>query len=181
MHKRFALCLLGLVSLISCNLYANSGITIDDVSVRVTERIVTVDCDITYEVDRKVEEALSNGVGVAFMVDIELVEENPFWMNQNAGRFNYVFFIKYHALSQQFILKDEKGEQSFPDLYSALYFQSRIKDIALADIDSLNLENQYFIRVRARLASEMLPLPLRIKSYFSGEWRPSSGWTKWPM
>ena len=144
MHKRFALCLLGLVSLISCNLFANSGITIDDVSVRVTERIVTVDCDITYEVDRKVEEALSNGVEVAFMVDIELVEENPFWMNQNAGRFNYVFFIKYHALSQQYILKDEKGEQSFPDLYSALYFQSRIKDIALADIDSLNLENQYF-------------------------------------
>ena len=181
MHKKLTLCLLGLVSLISFNLFANSGITVDDVSVRVAERIVMVDCDVTYEVDEKVENALSNGIEVAFIVDIKLVEENHYWMNKIAGHFNYVFSIKYHALSQQYILKDEKGEQSFPDLYSAFYYQGRIKDISLADIGSLDLENQYLIHARARLASEMLPLPLRIKSYFSSEWRPSSGWTKWQM
>ena len=181
MHKKFSLCLLGLISLFSLHLHANPAITVDDVFVRVNDRIVTVDCDFTFEVDEKVENALSNGVEVAFMVDIELVEENLYWMNQSQGRFNYLFFIKYHALSQQYILKSEEGEESFPDLYSAFYFQSRIKNITLANIDSLDLEKQYFIRARARLASEMLPLPLRIKSYFSNEWRPSSGWTKWPM
>jgi hypothetical protein len=181
MHRYITSCLLGFVSLISANSHANSGITIDDVSIRVTERVVTVDCDITYEVDEKVENALSNGVEVAFIVDVELVEENTYWMNQTAGSFNYVFFLKYHALSQQFIVRDDKSEQSFPDLYSAFYFQSRIKNIELADIESFNLDNQYFIRVRARLASEMLPLPLRIKSYFTSEWRPASGWTQWPM
>ena len=181
MLKYVTLNLLGLVSLISIISYANTGITIDAVSARVAERNVTVDCDITYEVDEKVEMALNNGVELAFRVDVELVEENTYWFNQTAGSFNYVFFLKYHALSQQFILRDDKSEQSFPDLYSAFYFQSRIKNIVLAEIESLNLEYQYFIRVRARLASEMLPLPLRIKSYFTSEWRPDSGWTKWPM
>ena len=71
--------------------------------------------------------------------------------------------------------------EASPDLYSAFYFQSRIKNIELADIGSLDLEQKYFVRVRARLASEMLPLPLRIKSYFTREWRPTSGWTIWPM
>ncbi|MEM7303951.1 MAG: DUF4390 domain-containing protein [Pseudomonadota bacterium] len=181
MQKIVYFSLVGLIAIISADLYASSGINVDDVSVKVAERIVTVDCDFTYEVDNNVESALSNGVEIAFVVDVELVEENIYWLNRNVGSFSYVFFLKYHALSQQFILRDHNSEQSFPDLYSAFYFQSRIQDIEIANVDSLDLDQKYFIKARARLASEMLPLPLRIKSYFSSEWRPTSGWTIWPM
>ena len=181
MHNKHHISTFCLLCLISFSLQANIGITIDDISARVIDHVVTVDCDVTYEVDERIEEALSNGVEVAFILDIELVEENQYWMNQNVGSFSYMFFLKYHALSQQYILKDKNIERSFPDLYSAFYYQSRIKNIELINIDALDLEKKYFIRARARLASEMLPLPLRIKSYFASEWRPTSGWTKWPM
>ena len=181
MYKKLHISIFCLLCFFSNSLQANIGITIDDVSARVTEHVVTVDCDVTYEVDKTIEEALSNGVELAFILDIELVEENQYWLNQNVGSFSYMFFLKYHALSQQYILKDRHNERSFPDLYSAFYYQSRIKDIELANIDKLDLEKKYFIKARARLATEILPLPLRIKSYFTREWRPTSGWTKWPM
>ena len=181
MYSKSYICIFCLLSLLTLPSQANTGITIDDISIRVTENIVTVDCDVTYAVDEKVEHALSNGVEVAFILDLELIEEHQYWLNQSVGSFSYMFLLKYHALSQQYILKDATDEQSFPDLYSAFYYQSRIKNIELANLDSLDLEQNYFIRARARLASEMLPLPLRIKSYFAREWRPTSGWTKWPM
>lgn len=167
--------------LFSFSSQADTGMTIDDVSVRILDRVIMVDCDVNYQVDPKVEDALTNGVEVAFILDIELIEENKYWLNKGVGKFSYIFFIKYHALSQQYILKDKNNERSFPDLYSAFYFQSRVKNIELGNIDSLDLERKYFVRARARLASEILPLPLRIKSYFANEWRPTSGWTIWPM
>ena len=72
-------------------------------------------------------------------------------------------------------------ERSFPDFYSAFYFIGNLRNNHLASIDILELDQQYYVRARARLQAEKLPLPLRIKSYFSPDWRPSSGWTSWPM
>ena len=114
MHNRPYISLIGFIYLFAFSLHANTGITIDDVSVRVSEHVVTVDCDVTYDVDEKIKNALSNGVELAFILDLELVEDNQYWLNRSIGSFNYMFFLKYHALSQQYILKDKNNERSFP-------------------------------------------------------------------
>jgi hypothetical protein len=126
---------------------------------------------------------LRNGIEMSFLLEIELRQENIYWIDPLISQLQRKFRVKYHALAKQFVMVDmgNKKERSFPDLYSAFYYQRQIRNAELASIGSLDLAKEYYIRARARLVSEDLPLPLRIKSYVSTGWRPSSGWTVWPM
>ena len=159
------------------------SISVHEVSVSVIDKKIIVDCEVQYGLDGQVKEALRNGIEMMFILEIELKHDNPYWVDQKLSSLQREFKIKYHALSKQYVMTetDNEIERSFPDLYSAFYFQKRLHNAELASVESLDLEQEYYLRARARLVSEKLPLPLRIKSYVSASWRPSSGWTVWPM
>jgi len=178
----------GLLFIIVFQLYpssvlADESITVRDLSSNVTGKKIRVNCEIQYGLDDRVKEALRNGIEMSFLLEIELRQEAIYWIDPLVSKFRREFQVKYHALSKQFVMVEIGSfkERSFPDLYSAFYYQRRVRNAELANIDSLDLEQEYYIRARARLISENLPLPLRIKSYVSTGWRPSSGWTVWPM
>ena len=172
-----------LTNILSIALATPDSILIEELTVDVVDSDIHVDCSINYVVDDKIKTAISNGIEISFVLDLELKMQREIWPDTTVAQFSRVFYIKYHALSKQFVMVDMKNgyERSFPDLYSAFYFMGNLHNNRLGSIDTLELEHQYYIRARARLQSEMLPLPLRIKSYFSPVWRPSSGWTSWPM
>ena len=162
---------------------SEQGITVSKLSSNVTEKKIRVDCNVDYGLDERVKQALRNGIEMSFLLDVELRQKSPYWKGPLVSQLNKGFRVKYHALTKQFVMVDmgDQKELSFPDLYSAFYYQRRIRNAEIATLDSLDLDQDYYIRARARLASEKLPLPLRIKSYVSSNWRPSSGWTVWPM
>lgn len=159
------------------------AIVIKDLHSRIIDNHIKVNCDVSYRLEDSVKEALSNGIEMSFRLEIELMQQNPYWLDNTQARIEREFIVKYHALSKQFVMKDAGSdiERSFPDLYSAFYYQRRLHNAILAQEDKLESEQHLYLRARARLLSEQLPLPLRIKSYLSSDWRPSSGWTIWPM
>jgi len=183
LHASLGLLLIIASILHSACVLAGEGITVSDISSKVDKKIIRVACDIEYNLDERVKEALRNGIEMSFLLEIELRQQSIYWMDPLLSQLHREFRVKYHALSKQFVMVESghQKERSFPDLYSAFYYQRRIHNVELANIDLLDLEQEYYFRVRARLISEKLPLPLRIKSYVSSDWRPSSGWTEWPM
>jgi hypothetical protein len=162
---------------------AGENITVSGLSSKIFEKIIRVDCDVNYELDDRVKEALRNGIEMTFIFEVEIRQENIYWIDLLISHFQREFQIKYHALSKQFVMIEMENhkERSFPDLYSAFYYQHQIRNVELANVGLLDIEQDYYFKARARLVSENLPLPLRIKSYVSTDWRPSSGWIKWPM
>ncbi len=166
-------------------LYAapQSTISVVDLSHIIEDERVQVDCEVQYRVGKKVREALSNGIEMTFVLEIELRQQNKLWLDLTLGKYEHEFKVKYHALSKQYVMvqKGNNLERSFPDLYSAFYYQRQLHNAEILGAPDTQIDSQYYIRARARLVSEKLPLPLRIKSYISSEWRPSSGWTKWPI
>ena len=162
---------------------SNTSISVSELLVEVVDREIIIDCSVKYVVDDKVKTALSNGIEVSFVLELELKMDREIWPDTEVAKLIREFRLKYHALSKQYVLFDVQNniERSFPDLSSAFHHFGRLRKLALANIDILELDQQYYVRARARLLPEKLPLPLRIKSYFSADWRPSSGWTIWPM
>ncbi len=171
------------LTIFSSSVYAANGIDILDLSTKVVEQKILIECDMKYALDDRIKEALRNGIKMSFLLEIELRQDNTYWLDPVINKLQKEFRVKYHALSKQYILveTDSEKERSFSDLYSAFYYLSRIRDVELGSINGLNVENEYYIRARVRLVTEELPLPLRIKSYVSSSWRPASGWTLWPM
>ncbi|MDW3095984.1 MAG: DUF4390 domain-containing protein [Gammaproteobacteria bacterium] len=171
------------IALCCTSAWAEKGIRVNDLSSSVVDKKIRVDCEIHYGLSDKVKEALRNGIEMSFLLEVELRQESLYWLDPLVNNLFREFRVKYHALSKQFVMIEmgSHKERSFPDLYSAFYYQRKIHNAELASIDSLDVKHEYYIRARARLLSEKLPLPLRIKSYVSSSWRPSSGWTVWPM
>ena len=179
-----SICLIYVLTTNQLVAYASSDqISVNELLIEIVDRDIKVDCKVKYAVDDRVKVALNNGIEMLFSVDFELQLERQNWLDTKISSLAREFRLKYHALSKQYVLinVEKDYERSFPNLNSAFSYMGRLDDIALASIDVLELDQQYYVRARARLVSESLPLPLRIKSYFSPAWRPSSGWTIWPM
>lgn len=181
-----ARCVLTTLTILLCGAspaWSENSIKITELLSSRYDNLLKVQCEIQYQLDDKVKEALRNGIEMTFKIEIELMQSKPLLLDKTQSRFNREFKVKYHALSKQFVMKvtDSDIERSFPDLYSAFYYQRYFHNAPLADLSMILKDKKYYIRARARLASEQLPLPLRIKSYLSKGWRPSSGWTLWPI
>ena len=160
---------------------ADSFITIENLTTEKQEQSIQVNCEVTYRLDDKVKQALANGIMMTFITDLELLERTSNWFDQVRASYQTEFTIKYHALSKQFVLSINNLERSYPDLFSVFYQQTQLCDFRMGPIDHIQLNAAIYLRARIRLSTEDLPLPLRIKSYLSDDWRPSSGWTIWSL
>jgi hypothetical protein len=142
-----------------------------------------LDAEIAYELNSEVREALINGIPLIFQVEVQVVYlQNWFWDKVIATAVK-THLLKYHILSKQYLLENlETGESdSFPDLESVLKQQGRVSAMHISKADYLNLQQTYVVKVRSQLLTSKLPLPLRMKSYFSPKWRLDSGWYKWQL
>ena len=169
----------------SANIFADTSqpISIIELNSYVNEDKLFVDCEVQYRVDKRIREALSNGIEMTFLLEIDLRQKQDLMFDKTLGKYIHQFRIKYHALSKQYVMieKGSDAELSFSDLYSAFYYQRNLHKAELAAANILDQNSNLYIHARAKLVSEKLPLPLRIKSYLSKDWRPSSGWTEWPI
>lgn len=161
--------------------WAQGDIVIESLTTEKQDQSIQVNCEITYRLDEKVKQALSNGIMMTFVTDLELLERTSGWFDQVKASYHTEFTIKYHALSKQFVLSMNNLERSYPDLFSVFYRQTQLCDFRMGPIDHIQLDDSTYLRVRNRLSTEDLPLPLRIKSYLSSDWRPTSGWTIWTL
>jgi hypothetical protein len=160
-----------------------SAIEVNYLNVTELNNELRLDAEIAYELNSKVREALVNGIELMFQIEIQIKSLQKWRWDKVISTIVKTRSLKYHALSKQYVLKNlETGEtDTFPDLESALIHQGRVTALYIADTDNLKKQENYTLQLRARLLSNKLPLPLRMKSYFSPKWRLSSGWHEWPL
>ncbi|MFK7815435.1 MAG: DUF4390 domain-containing protein [Gammaproteobacteria bacterium] len=142
-----------------------------------------LDAEIAYELNSEVREALVNGIPLLFQVEVQVVSLQKWLWNKVITTTVKTHLLKYHILSKQYVLENlETGDSdSFPDLESVLVHQGRVSAMYITEADYLNDQENYVVQLRSQLLTSKLPLPLRMKSYFSPKWRLNSGWYEWPL
>ena len=139
---------------------AAQGIVVETLKTDVIQRELNIECKVQFAVDEKIKTALSNGIAINFLVEFELQQQIETWLDKKIAHVEKEFHLKYHALSNQFVVEEfsNPNERSFPDLYSAFFYMGHLQNIKLVNLDTLELDGQYYIQARARLATEKLPL-----------------------
>ena len=142
-----------------------------------------LDAEIGYELNSEVREALVNGIPLLFQVEVQVVSLQDWVWDKVVATIVKTHSLKYHILSKQYVLENlETGESdSFPDLESVLVQQGRVSAMYITESNYLNDQDNYVVQLRSKLLTSKLPLPLRMKSYFSPKWRLDSGWYEWPL
>ena len=182
--SRYSFVLLVISSVcINSGLAKASAIEVSYLNVAKLNNELRLDAEIAYELNSEVREALINGIPLMFQVEVQVVALKDWRWNKVISSVVKTHTLKYHALSKQYILENhESGERdSYPDLESVLTQQGRLSAMYIAETDYLDEKEQHVVQLRSRLLSNKLPLPLRMKSYFSPKWRLSSGWYEWPL
>lgn len=160
-----------------------SAIEINYLNVTELNNELRLDADISYELNSEVRTALVNGITLMFQIEVQIKSLEKWRWDKLISTIVKTHILKYHALSKQYVLESlGTGEtDTFPDLESALIHQGRVSALPIAEAGNLNKNNKYVVRLRSRLLSNKLPLPLRMRSYFSPKWRLNSRWHEWPL
>ena len=143
--------------------------------------VFRLDADIQYVLSEPVTEALLNGVKLVFELEIQVLRVRAWMPDKEVANLNQRFRLIYHALSQQYLVDNINTgvQETFPDLSSALRYLGEIVNLPIIDASLLETKRNYVSKIRARLAVDELPLPLRLRSYVSPAWWLADLATDW--
>ena len=138
---------------------------------------------IDYQLSPYLEQALLNGIVLNSSTRMVLVKPRSWWWNQadNISTINYE--LKYHALSQHFLLTrgDTNENWNFRSLPTALRKMGSVVNHRLPPLPKDIHDGGYFIYLSATLSPATLRLPLKIQSIFSSQYSMSSEVITWPL
>jgi hypothetical protein len=150
---------------------------------RLVDGVYRLNAVIDYDLTTPVREALLNGVELVFDVDIAVLQDHMWWWDTDVAGLGQSYRLSYHALSRQFLVENLNTgvQRTFPDLSSALHHQGIVRELPLIDASLLDKDHTYTASLRAQLALNELPLPIRMRAYLSPAWRLGSGWYTWQL
>ncbi len=170
--------LLGPLMVLSAGYAKRANFAIHNVEVSVVDGVYLVDAKVDYILTKPVTEALRNGVRLVFVLELEVLQRRNWWWNAAVADLVQRYRLEYHALSQQYVIENLNTgvKETYPDLSSALQRKGTVTSLPLIDSALLEQSKNYYCRIRASLSVDELPLPLRVRTYISSDWRLSSDW-----
>ncbi len=127
------------------------------------------------------EDALSKGVPLYFLLEFELVRPRWYWFNEKVANTQQQYRLSYNALTRHYRVGVGTLYQNFDTLAEALEFLSRVRLSEIAEPGALKKDASYSAAVRLRLDVSQLPRPFQISAVGSREWSISSDWYRWTV
>ena len=154
-----------------------------DVRTYLADGVYHLDARIAYRLSDEALEALHRGVPLTLVLDIEVWRKRKYWLNVKVAELEQRYELSYHALSDQYIAVNlNTGIRSnFTSLATALTELGTVSELPVLDRQVLDPNENYAVRIRARLDLDALPTPLRVMAYVWPAWHLSSDWYQWPL
>jgi hypothetical protein len=149
-------------------------------------RVLHVNTRLDLELNARTEEALSKGIPIDVVIEVNLVKHRAWWSNKVITDFTLHRRIQFHALSRQYLVSGRDAREpveSFGALAQALVHAGVLEEFIIPLTPKKEIEPgaRYLLQLRARLDIEALPMLMRPLAYTLPSWRLSTGWTEWPI
>lgn len=141
-------------------------------------RALVVSADVEPPRSARLEEAVSRGVTLHFVLEFELLRPRWYWWDQRVAQQSAPLRLSHHALAREFRIVREDGKAlTFDSLDAALG--------ALAQVRNWRIEfaepppgGEYVAQLRLRLDTGQLPRPFQVDALTNREWNPQVEWTR---
>lgn len=139
--------------------------------------------DFRFELNPRLEEAVSKGVVLYFVLDYEMSKARWYWLDEKVVSRSLTYSLSYHALTRQYRLSTGTGglHQSFPTLSEALAVLGRLRNWVVIEKGDKSVRpgEPYQSALRLRLDITQLPRPFQITALGNKEWSLASDWKTW--
>ncbi len=141
-----------------------------------------VSADFSFEFNSRLEEAVTRGVVLNFLVEFELNRNRWYWLDDKVVAKSQTIRLSYNALTRQYRLSSGALHQNFASLEEALRILARLRHWTVLDKSvTLRPGDTYQAALRLRLDPSQLPKPFQLTALASREWNLSSDWLLWPF
>ena len=166
------------------SLWSAGAALADGIEVRNAELVATGDAyqlnaDFGVDVSPEVEEALSKGVPLNFLIEFQLVAPRKYWFDDEVTSASQRIRLSYHALSRQYLINLPKHQKSFATLPEALDELSRVREWIVLEKTQITKGENYQAMLRLRLDHTRLPKALQVEALSSEKWNLISERYRW--
>jgi len=139
--------------------------------------------DFRFELNPRLEEAVTRGVVLYFVVDFEMTRARWYWLDEKLVSRSLTYSLSYHALTRQYRLSTGGLHQSFATLGEALAVLGRLRNWEVIERRDRLLRpgETYQGLLRMQLDLNQLPRPFQISALGNRDWRLASDWKIWPI
>ena len=160
-----------------------AGVRVEQAQTRLVDGVYSLDAQLEYVLTEPMLEAVHKSVPLTFVLSIEVYQHRDYLWNDVIADLEQRYQLVYLPLTQQYQVRNLNSGalHNLPSLQIALSVLGTIVDLPLLDQELLAQDTDYQARLRVQLDIEELPVPLRLLSYFSDEWRLRSEWYSWSL
>jgi hypothetical protein len=134
--------------------------------------------DVAITLPATLEDALTRGIPLVFVLDFELLRPRWWWWDETAAEASRAHRVTYHVLTRQYRVQVDGASTSHATLQEALDSVSRVRGWRVMPRDRVNPARQYEGWVRMRLDASQLPKPLQLSALTDKDWSPQSLWKR---
>ena len=142
-----------------------------------------VSADFSFELNERLEEAVTKGVVLYFVTEFEMTRPRWYWLDEKVVSRNQTHRLSFHALTRQYRLSKGGLHQSFDTLSEALGVLSRLRNWGVIDGRAekpvVQAGDTYMAALRMRLDINQLPRPFQIAALGNKDWNLASDWKVW--
>ncbi len=158
---------------------AAEGIEFTSASIEATDEGYKLSSSFSVELTRSLEDALMRGVPLYFMLQVEVSRPRWYWFDEVAIKVSRKIRLSYNVLTQQYRASvDGSLHRNFSRLDDMLALLRRPSRWLVADSGVLQKDGSYTVAVQLSLDVSALPKPIQVSALGNGDWRMSSGWTR---
>ena len=157
------------------------GIDVRRAALSVAEDHYVLEADFDIALSAPLEDALSKGIPLYFVLEFEMVRPRWYWFNDRAVSTQQTYRLSYSALTRQYRIGVGAFYQNYPSLAEALQVMSRLRRRYDLEPGALSRGTAYIAALRLRLDISQLPRPFNLNALGSREWSLGSDWHRWTV
>lgn len=175
-------CLIAAVPL-SVGAASSGNLVVQSASMRLVGDVYRLNAVMDLALPSHVVEAIENGLPITLEMVLKIERPRWYWWDATVVRIERRSQLSYHALSQQYLVRDlDTGRQrSYLTLQEALADLSVVFDRPILNADELEPGREYEARFRVQLDRLSLPAVLRAEGLLDSRWKLQSNWFEWDL
>jgi hypothetical protein len=158
----------------------------DEIEVRTadlaaTDEGIVFNGDFQLELTPRLEEALTKGIPLYFLLEFECYRPRWYWLDERVGTASLTLRLSFHALTRTYRVSTGTLHRSYPTLDEAINALTRIREWLVLPRGALRPDSTYNAYVRMRLDVAQLPKPFQVSALANREWTLASSWKRWEV
>jgi len=171
--------LLGCWLAVAGSALANDKSAVKQAVIQATPQGYVLDADIDIILTPTLEDALTKGINLHFLLELELTRPRNWWFDEDIAEPVRKMRIYYHLLLRRYVVETGYTTRTAATLSEALALLGKVEDWQVLERGALKVGQHYEARLRLRLNTAQLPKPLSIGAVTGDKWELATPWHGW--